>query len=215
VTGSPPDWVLCDLDGTLIDSIGVLRRAYDAFLATHGSVGDDDEFESLVGPALPEIVRRLRDRHRLEQPLAALFDDYQGRVADAYRGIRPCRGAHSFIAGLDKEGCRLALVTSASNKLANQVLDALKWTDGFLVVVSGDEVDRAKPAPDLYELALDRAACPPERAVAVEDSPHGISSARTAGLTVLAVHGTFTPEAGVVPVGDLAGALAWVIAQHE
>jgi HAD superfamily hydrolase (TIGR01509 family) len=213
VTRSTPDWVLCDLDGTLVDSSNVLRRAYDGFLADRGSIGDDDEFADLVGPALPEIVHRLRDRHRLEEPFVALLADYHDRVSDAYQGVRPCEGAHSFIAGVSAQGCRLALVTSAPRVLAHRALDGLRWTDEFPVIVCGDEVDRAKPASDLYEVALRQAGCSPERAVAVEDSPHGVSSARGAGLTVLAVHGSFSPDVRVIPVGDLAGALAWIVAQ--
>jgi HAD superfamily hydrolase (TIGR01509 family) len=215
VRGSAPEWVLCDLDGTLIDSSDALRRAYDGFLAARGSVGSDDEYDDLIGPALPEIVHRLRARHRLAEPFTELLEDYQDRVTDAYRGVLPCEGARSFIVALSAEGCRLALVTSAIRVLATQALDSLQWTGAFDVIASGDEVDQAKPAPDLYELALDRAACSPERAVAVEDSPHGVSSARGAGLTVLAVHGSFTPDDGVIPVGDLAGALSWITAEHE
>jgi putative hydrolase of the HAD superfamily len=57
----------------------------------------------------------------------------------------------------------------------------------FAVLACGDEVSRVKPAPDVYLLALDRLGVPPGRAVAVEDSAHGVAAAKAAGMRCIAI----------------------------
>ena len=68
--------------------------------------------------------------------------------------------------------------------------------DQFEVLAGGDEVARHKPAPDVYELALQRLGLPPASAVAVEDTAHGVDAAHAAGLTCIAIPNPFVrPEA--------------------
>lgn len=203
-------WVLCDLDGTLVDSLGALRAAYDGFLAAHGAAGSPAEFAALNGPALPEIVARLRETHCLAPPAPTLLADYQARLAGLYARVAPCPGAEGLLAGLRADGHRLALVTAAPRSAAEAVMAARGWR--FDACACGDEVERAKPAPDLYRLALERAGIPPAGALAIEDSANGIRAAAAAGLAVLAVHGGGPGASSQVP--GLTEALAWIRARQ-
>jgi HAD superfamily hydrolase (TIGR01509 family) len=80
----------------------------------------------------------------------------------------------------------VALVSSSPHHWIDRVLDRFGLHDAFDVVVSGDDVDgESKPAPDVYEHAADRLDVDPSRAVAVEDSAHGLAAARAAGMHVV------------------------------
>jgi HAD superfamily hydrolase (TIGR01509 family) len=88
---------------------------------------------------------------------------------------------------LKRRGMPIAIASSSPRARVDRTLAAAGITDLFDVTVAGDEVERGKPAPDLFLAAAEKLAVPPERCVAVEDSPVGVESALDAGMTVVAV----------------------------
>lgn len=79
--------------------------------------------------------------------------------------------------------------------------------DAFDAVVSADHVDRGKPAPDVYELALERLGTRPTEGVAVEDSRHGVRAATDAGLSCIG-YATRTPRTALAGA-DHVGSMPW------
>ncbi|MEZ4366220.1 MAG: HAD-IA family hydrolase [Kofleriaceae bacterium] len=183
-----PRALLLDLDGTLVDSVGGLRAAYDDFLASHGAVGSDAEFAGLNGPPLPTVVARLAAAHGLATPVDELLAEYQRRV-DAVDGVRPMPGAAALLAVARARGVLCAVVTSNQRARAVGWLAAAGLLGGIALVVGGDDVERGKPTPEPYQVALARLGLRPEQAWAVEDSPAGAASARAAGVTTFVVDG--------------------------
>jgi HAD superfamily hydrolase (TIGR01509 family) len=189
VRGTPAA-VLLDLDGTLVDSIGFLYRTYRTFLADLGCEGTRREFTTLDGLALPEIVRTLRTAHRLPERAPALEARYRSLLEAGYPvHTRARRGAHALLAHLRRRGIRLALTTGARRDLVLAVLARRKWTGRFELVVTGQDVERGKPDPAIYRLALSRLGLLPSRCAAVEDSPSGVRAAAGAGLRVIGCSG--------------------------
>jgi HAD superfamily hydrolase (TIGR01509 family) len=93
----------------------------------------------------------------------------------------------------------LGLASSSNREIIDHVLERAGWRDRFPVSVSSEEVERGKPAPDVYAEALRRLGVAPGRAVAVEDSGPGIASASAAGLAVVAVpNAEFPPAAALL-----------------
>jgi beta-phosphoglucomutase-like phosphatase (HAD superfamily) len=76
-------------------------------------------------------------------------------------------------------------------------LGSIGLADAFDVIVSGDDVVRGKPEPEIYLLAAERLGVAAERCVAIEDSPHGVQSAHRAGMFVLGVR---TPVTAHLPL---------------
>ena len=90
---------------------------------------------------------------------------------------------------------RLGLATSAAPAVAQAVLGKTGWAAHFAVTVSADDVQRGKPAPDVYVRALELMGADPRRAAAIEDSANGIRSAHAAGLAVIVIpNRTFPPD---------------------
>lgn len=94
----------------------------------------------------------------------------------------PIAGARETLAGLD--GVPWAIVTSASRRAATALL-ARAGLPMPPVLVSADDVERNKPAPDPYAVAARRLAIDPERALAIEDSASGVDAAQAAGMEVI------------------------------
>jgi HAD superfamily hydrolase (TIGR01509 family) len=177
--------ILLDLDGTLIESHGVLWDAYASFLHLHGVNPSRAEFAALDGPSIPQIVIRLREIHALAEPVSTLQAEYRAAVGREYPSAPATVGADDLLSRLD-ERFRVGLVTSAPSDLAKQAVLRRGWAGRFEVMVTGED-GPAKPAPGLYLEALARLALGPESALAVEDSVNGVRAAAAAGLAVVGV----------------------------
>ncbi len=196
--------VFLDLDGTLVDSLGAMRGAYDAFLAGLGASGCDAEFDALNGPALPEIVSRLKAAHTLGPGHDTLMAAYRKAIFAATEAIAPHRGHELLFGWLHEAAIPAWLVTSGERESVARIVRRLGWGSHFAGQVTGDEVARAKPAPDIYQLALRRARLPPAAVVVVEDSVHGVRAAADAGLRVL-VRGPRAHPPALASADDLGG----------
>ncbi len=180
--------VFLDLDGTLIDSIPTLFRNYCEFLELHGRKGSEEEFKFVNGPALPEIIAHLKAAHDLPESIAELTDDYNECLARNYRdAVAPRAGACDTLAELGRRGYHISLVTSTHDSLVFPILKRLGWEHAFEHVITGESVARAKPAPDIYLLALSRAAADASETAAVEDSPNGTRAAASAGCITISL----------------------------
>jgi HAD superfamily hydrolase (TIGR01509 family) len=188
-----------DLDGTLADSLPILRRVYDEFLAEHELVGSGPEFDRLNGASIPEIIGYLVGAHSLPDPPARLAARYLElvRANHAESPMRP--GTQPLLQHARRFGLRIALVTSAVRELAGEWLDRHGISDYFDIIISGDDVGVAKPDPAIYRRALAALWLLPGEARAVEDSWNGIRSATRAGIYTFAIH-TNPPEE-VLPAG--------------
>jgi HAD superfamily hydrolase (TIGR01509 family) len=210
--------VVLDLDGVVADSEPLHVRAWVEVLGELG-VGPETVGESAmrgwIGIPDVDIVAALVREHRLPISSPQLLE----RKRRAFRELIP-QALGSF-AGVAAElerwnGVPLALATATARREAELMLDTLgvRWV--FRAVVTGDDVARPKPAPDCYRLAVERLGLAPADCAAVEDAPHGIRSAREAGLYVLAVSTSFPADAlgeahRVFP--SVLEALAWLAAR--
>lgn len=178
-----------DLDGTLLDSMSWHVRAWQEVIAETG-IEVDDELIYLNEGALEhsELWALLPP---VNGGLKAMVTAYLGRQMAVFRERYSHRvalfpGAAEVLADLKTRGYRLALVTSSHRQVLEQTLPAVTL-DLFEAVVTGDEVKRPKPDPQPYQAALAMLDLPAEAAVAVENAPAGIRSARAAGLVCCAV----------------------------
>ncbi len=196
--------LLLDLDGTLADSLQVMRRVYARFLGDFGRADSDAEFDSLNGPPLAEVVATLRRTHGLTPPAAQLLDRYRGLIDDHYRMVAAAEGAAALFAQARRHGWRVAVVTS------NDRDRTLRWLDGVGLaadlVVAGEDVSEGKPSPQPYLLALSRLGCDADGSVAVEDSAAGIRGALAAGVETHAL-GWEQPPPGALALARLSDLL--------
>jgi HAD superfamily hydrolase (TIGR01509 family) len=176
-----------DLDGTLADSLGVLRRVYFRFLEEFGLEGSDTEFDQLNGPKVTEIVRILRTRHQLPSEENELVLTYNRLIDDAYTKVLPLPGAMELLENAARRGWKLSLVTSNLRSRAENWIARNGFSSLLHSIVSGEEVGRGKPFPDLYALAISRSACVLTDSIAVEDSLHGAQAALAAGLRTFVI----------------------------
>lgn len=171
-----------DLDGTLADSLPLMREVYESFLARFGCRGSDHEFEFLNGPPLPQLVACLRQSHALEAPIEDLLETYCALLDDGYLSVAPAAGAAALLDVASERGWTAAVVTSNSARRTERWLERQGLKRYIAAIVGGDAEARGKPDPAPYRLALQRCGCNAAGSLAVEDSRAGASAAVSAGL---------------------------------
>lgn len=183
----PTDAVVLDCDGTLVDTQARWDRACAAVCALHGVSPDAADRLALVGLHLPELGRalaRLLGRPAAHRALARQVGELvEEGLAE---GVSAMPGAVAFVTRLAADR-PLAVVSNSPRHAVLRHLRHIGLADAFELVLGSDDVERPKPAPDLYRTACARLRVPPRGAVAVEDSAVGVRSARAAGLYVVAV----------------------------
>ncbi|KAF3362077.1 Pyrophosphatase PpaX [Chlamydiales bacterium STE3] len=183
--------VLIDLDGTLVDSTPALYQVYLKFLEHYGHKGNKEEFNSLVGPSIDEIVSTLKTQYKLEDDNEKLANMYVSFIMlQGFEGTELFTGVREFLDYAKEKGLKLAIVTSGTHALVKTCLDPFGIYERFDAILTSEDVKQAKPFPEIYELALSKLKVPAEEAVAIEDSTVGAASAKGAGLPVLFItHG--------------------------
>jgi HAD superfamily hydrolase (TIGR01509 family) len=192
-------FVIFDLDGTLIESEQIWEAVRRDFAIEHGGTWRDDAQTTMIGMRSNEWAQYIHDDLgvALEPDVITreVIDEVVRRIGES---VPVLPGAEGALDRLSRD-FRLGLATSAALPVAQTVLAKTGWTHFFDTVVSADEVPRGKPAPDVYLRALELLRADPAQTAAVEDSANGIQSASNAKLRVIAVpNRTFAPDAGAL-----------------
>lgn len=213
-----PKTILFDLDGTLADSLSVMRLSYCAFLRQFNCNPTDEEFDSLNGPPLQKIIKRLKYTHSLNESEDVLLKNYFGIIDHAYFSVKPCNGAISILQKAKENHCTVGVVTSNSTKRTQMWLATVGLYNMINFIVSGDDVEQGKPHPEPYIIASKKTSYKLDQIVAIEDSLQGAQSAIGAGLKTLVI-GVETTEyswpQGVEIVSSLFDAAEKIFELHQ
>ena len=204
--------LLFDLDGVLADSEPCHGKAWEEVLSRYGVYPDEAWYRDGVGVSDEGLVASLRARWKPDLPVEEVLREKQAAYQRVLAGcLRPYPGVREAILAFGP--LPRAVATSSFRAEAARALPILGLADLFPVVVTVDDVERPKPAPDLYLQAASRLGLPAGDCLAIEDSPAGIESARAAGCLVLAVaHNLPARELGRAQrvFAGTAEALRWV-----
>ncbi len=185
--------LLFDLNGTISDDEGLFYEVFAELFAAEGRpLTRVEYFTRFVGLTDDELVLGWlgEDFPRLDGLLQERYARFQARARDG-----------STIGGSARAAVRAAAARVPIGVVSGDVRDEIELLlrgagllELFSVVVSIEDVERPKPAPDQYLLALERLDLAADEVVAIEDTPVGVAAAKAAGLTCVAVLGTTSAE---------------------
>jgi mannitol-1-/sugar-/sorbitol-6-/2-deoxyglucose-6-phosphatase len=190
--GEAVEAVILDMDGLLIDTEPVWRAAQAAVFAGIGvALGERDLIDS-TGQPVEELIPIWRRRSPDGDGTSPLTDaEVADRIIDRVVAHvkaegEPMPGVTAAIALFERFGLRLAIASSSPLRLIDAVCDRLGLAR-IVVRCSAMDEARGKPAPDVYLTAARRLGVAAAGCLALEDSPNGIASARSAGMRCVAV----------------------------
>jgi beta-phosphoglucomutase family hydrolase len=179
--------LIFDLDGVIIDSMPFHLRAWQRYLEVT-RIGTRESLEFMHGQRNEEIVRGLLGPDAdLETVMA-----HGAAKEQMYRDMMRERLGEHLVDGIagwleHVAGAPIALATNAERANVDFVLDGGSLRPYFRAIVDGSQVERPKPAPDVYLRAAELLEVPPRNCIVFEDSPVGVAAAVAAGMRVVGV----------------------------
>jgi mannitol-1-/sugar-/sorbitol-6-/2-deoxyglucose-6-phosphatase len=190
--GEAVEAVILDMDGLLIDTEPVWRAAQSAVFAGFGVALSEADLLDSTGQPIEELIPLWRRRAPDGDGISPLTDaEVADRIIDRVIAHvkaegEPMPGVTAAIALFERCGLRLAIASSSPLRLIDAVCDRLGLARIEVRCSAMDEA-RGKPAPDVYLAAARRLGVAAAGCLALEDSPNGIASARSAGMRCVAV----------------------------
>ena len=183
--------IIFDLDGTLIDYEGASHVALARPLQRRGHTLPWELHAQIVGTKPEDWSHRILTALNVsesELTPAQFIDEYFEEVADLYPSIPAWAGCLELLAALLDRGFPMAIATSSPRQSFDKKIQYhAALLSKMSAVVTGDEVQHGKPAPDIFLEAARRLGCDPSRCVVFEDSPLGVSGAHAAGCLAVAL----------------------------
>lgn len=182
--------VIFDMDGLIVDTETPEYLSWKEVYEAHGADLPQDFWAQMIGTT------------QVKLDLAALLMERTGRALDTealrqlrrtrYHEIRkaymkPLPGFLALTDALIARRFPRALASASPKGWVDHVLDEVRVRNRFEVIVTGDDVAYGKPAPDCYLLTAQRLGLPPSECLALEDSLHGLTAAKRAGMRCIAV----------------------------
>ena len=182
--------VVFDFDGIIMDSETSEFESHRRVFEHYGASLTTAEWCHQIGiwnDAQDERWFRELCRRCSTAPDERTFLAEKHRIFDEVAPRTPMRGVRELVAQLTAARIPAAIASSSSAAWVESAVDRIGMAKQFAAIVTGDDVARRKPAPDVYLEAARRLGIEPTRAVAIEDSAPGITAARAAGLATVAI----------------------------
>jgi HAD superfamily hydrolase (TIGR01509 family) len=188
ISAPHPQAVLCDLDGTLLDSNAQHAEAWQKAFEHFGISTTFDQVVHQIGKGgdnlIPVFVPE-PDRDRLQKSL----EEYRKQLfrREYLPHIKPFPGARDLLLKMKTAGIRIAIASSSNKDDLKKFKEIADITDLVDKETSADDADRSKPAPDIFQATLDRLKLSADRVLALGDTPWDIEAAGKAGVKTVAV----------------------------
>lgn len=184
--------VIFDVDGVLVDSFAAHEKSWIMLAHETGVTFTPHDFALTFGQTSRDIVLQFWKVDPRDAEAIRALDD---RKEHLYRGLIYAHcpimdGAAQLIDALSTDGWRLAVGSSGPTENVDLVLDGLARRHLMSPVVTGRDVSRGKPDPEIFQRAAELAGISPDRCLVIEDAPVGIQAARAAGMKCVALLST-------------------------
>ena len=190
--------VIFDMDGLMVDSEPIRSLAFEEMIRKKGGGPprcDGNGVVQTIGINVRDNCQRMQEEYRLFGGLDDLVTDHETAYTRLFADhIVPMPGLLRLVTMLEEKNTKKAIASSSSHEHIDMAVNGL-WQDSpFEVVVSGTDVERGKPAPDIFLRAAKKLRVVASHCVVLEDAESGIRAAKAAGMKAIAVPTRFTQD---------------------
>lgn len=188
--------VIFDMDGVLVDSEEFICKAACAMFEEKGHKVDPDDFLEFVGTGENRYLGGVAQKHGIkldiEQAKKRTYDIYLEIIVG---NLQPLEGVREFIDLCKSKGLKVAVASSADRRKIDGNLKEIDLPQEiFEAIVSGEDVENKKPAPDIFLLAAEKISLPASDCLVVEDAVTGVAAAKAAGAMCMGLMSSFNEK---------------------
>ncbi|MCK4259506.1 MAG: HAD family phosphatase [Halanaerobiales bacterium] len=185
--------VIFDMDGTLIDSMGIWKEIDHDFLSKREIPVPKTIQKEIEGKSFTETAEYFKERFELSESVEEIIAEWIKMCKAHYKErvlLKP--GAAKLVKYLHQMGFKIGMGTSSQRELVETVLEQYGLTSYFDSVRTSCEVGRGKPYPDIFLKVAEDLEIEPEKCLVFEDTLAGIQAAKSAGMRVIAVYDDYS-----------------------
>ncbi|KAF5943740.1 hypothetical protein HYC85_017817 [Camellia sinensis] len=180
--------VILDLDGTLLNTDGIVNEVLKVYLVKHGKQWDGREAHKIVGKTPSEAAAVIVEDYGLPLSIDEFVSEITPMFSAQWCSIKALPGANRLINHLRGHDVRMALASNSPREnIETKISYHPGWKESFSVIIGGDEVTAGKPSPEIFLEAAKKLNIDPSKCLVVEDSIPGVMAGKAAGMEVVAV----------------------------
>ena len=179
--------VIFDMDGVIIDSEEIHKKAYFETFESLGLNVTDDLYKTLTGSSTINAFQKLVEHFELNDNPEDLVLQKRQRYVNYFENdptLHLVKGVEELIKYFFKNGIKMVLASSSSMGNINRVFNRFHLNQYFVGKISGADLRESKPNPEIFEKAAIIGNTPKENCVVIEDSDNGVKAANDAGIFV-------------------------------
>lgn len=178
-----------DLDGTLLDSMGIWDSLGETYLLKKNITPAGDLRETVKAMSLQQAARHFRERYGISDDEETIIAEVTSQVADFYRHEATLKdGVVACLAMLKGRQVKMCIATAAERELVEAALKRLDILDYFSGILTASEVRSGKDSPLIFQKAVEKMGVSIAATVVFEDALHAVETAVEAGFRVVGVH---------------------------
>lgn len=187
--------VIFDLDGTMIDSMGVWKDIDIEYFGKYNIPFPENYQDLIEGMSVYETAKFTKEHYGFPDSIEGMMQEWDEMAFEHYsNSIDVKAGIEEFLKFLKENNKKLGIATSNSKKLCMQILkvhDLVKYFDN---IITGEECKKGKPEPDVYLDVASNLSVDPKKCLVFEDLCNGIMAGRNAGMTTVAVQDDYSKK---------------------
>lgn len=180
--------IIFDMDGTLLESTEADYRAWERVFKHYGGELTYDNYVPMLGIRSADVIRNIlgfTNETELARVLIEKYDHFVDYVND--HPVKPVAATDRFLQHLLLYDVKVGLATSSRQQKTMLLLKRLDFLQYFDAIVTGEQVENSKPAPDIFLKAANKLGVNPQDCLVVEDGPIGVAAAKSAGMKCIAI----------------------------
>ena len=187
--------VIFDLDGSLVDSMWLWKDIDVEYFAKFHKTLPDDLQSQIEGMSFSETAQYIKERFHFPVSVEEMKQDWNAMALYKYQHEVPLKpGIPSFLDYCREHNIKLGIATSNSRELVEEVINAHGLQHYFDCIMTGCDVNKGKPSPDIYLAVSEKLKVKPQHCLVFEDIIPGIMAGKNAGMTVCAVEDEYSKE---------------------
>ena len=184
-----------DFDGVIVETERTTFGLYREILPAYSIDLDEADFSKKVGRKSIDFLREVMGES-FDESLAMEIIQKKRRMFlnDIPRYLQPLPGAFALLKACAEEGILMAIGSQNERELLERAVDVFGIRHYFRCIASLQDIQHKKPNPEIFCLVMTRIGLSPSQSIVIEDSPHGIEAARSAGCVAVGITTAFPPE---------------------